>query len=133
MLLCEQMEMQQVDPLQSNGGKSARLITGDNRGPCIDTRTERDMDGTSAQSTPVLDKAEKTIVTNVYRRLQTAVDAKAACNDPATGLLDLSGKCAAMGASLNSTSKRCPVGVRRLKGILSALFAMLSNMKCVVR
>lgn len=85
------------------------------------------------QSTTLLAKADKTIVVNVRRRVQTAVDAAAACDDPATGLLHLSGKCAAMFAVLDSSSKRCPEAVRQLRATLSPLSNMLTNVKCVVR
>lgn len=84
-------------------------------------------------SAPLLDNADKAIVTNVRRRIQTAVDAQAACDDPAAGLLDLSRKCAAMYAGLDSSAKRCPVAVRRLRSILSPLATTLKIVKGVVR
>ncbi|CAN0549540.1 unnamed protein product, partial [Ectocarpus sp. 12 AP-2014] len=52
---------------------------------------------------------------------------------PAAGLLDMSGKCAAMKARLGSKSKRCPTEVQRLTELLSSLFSMWANIKSVIR
>lgn len=111
-----------------------RLSTCDTQGICAATRAKDDMDGKIPPLLSLfLEKADMTVVTNLCRRLQTAKYAHTACDDRASGLLDLSRKCAAMFAALDSSSKRRSAVVRHLKSLLSPLSDMINNVKCVVR
>ncbi|CAN0182845.1 unnamed protein product, partial [Ectocarpus fasciculatus] len=80
-----------------------------------------------------ISKAGRSIAGNIVGRLRTAIDTRDACDMPAAGLLDMSGKCAAMKARLGSNSKRCPAEVQRLTELLSPLFSMWANIKSVIR
>ncbi|CAN0138112.1 unnamed protein product, partial [Ectocarpus fasciculatus] len=80
-----------------------------------------------------ISKAGRSIAANIVQRLRTAIDTRDACDMPAAGLLDMSGKCAAMKARLGSNSKRCPAEVQRLTELLSPLFSMWANIKSVIR
>ncbi|CAM9543581.1 unnamed protein product, partial [Ectocarpus sp. 13 AM-2016] len=78
-------------------------------------------------------KGGRSIAANIVGRLRTAIETGNACDMPAAGLLDMSGKCAAIKARLASNSKRCPTEVQRLTEILSSLFSMWANIKSVIR
>ncbi|CAM9194402.1 unnamed protein product, partial [Ectocarpus sp. 6 AP-2014] len=80
-----------------------------------------------------ISKAGRSIAANIVGRLRTAIETGDACDMPAAGLLDMSGKCAAMKARLGSNSKRCPTEVQRLTEVLSSLFSMWANVKSVIR
>ncbi|CBN79715.1 hypothetical protein Esi_0392_0018 [Ectocarpus siliculosus] len=80
-----------------------------------------------------ISKAGRSIAANIVGRLRTAIETGDACDMPAAGLLDMSGKCAAMKARLGSSSKRCPTEVQRLTELLSSLFSMWANIKSVIR
>ncbi|CAN0461984.1 unnamed protein product, partial [Ectocarpus sp. 8 AP-2014] len=80
-----------------------------------------------------ISKAGRSIAANIVGRLRTAIETGDACDVPAAGLLDMSGKCAAMKARLGSNSKRCPTEVQCLTELLSSLFPMWANIKSVIR
>lgn len=136
MLLCTEGDTAS-QLLRPNGDKSMRLSACDNKRIFAPTPTISDMYG--EKKTPLtplphfLEENDKSLVATVSRSLQTAVNAKDASNDPATGTLDMLGKCAAIKAHLERNSNRNPAAVRRLMGVLCHLLDMVDNTKIVVR
>lgn len=72
-------------------------------------------------------KDDRRIAVNVMGRLRTAIETRDACDFPAAGLLDMSGKCAATKATLASNTPRCAAEVERIAKLLSALLSMWAN------